>query len=201
MSLVIVLGLGLIGGLVNDLLNWLLLGVIGGLFVMLLSGLGGGLLGGLQEIKVSTTQVPNQAIHRSFQSGIISGVSLWLGIMLVGGLVGGMLGRLDFGLRLGLGDRLVGGAIYSGLGFGLAGGLGFGLIAVIQHYSLRIALWREGVIPLNYVRFLCQCHDALLLQRDGGIFRFRHPLLQDYFADLWEGAEEPVPANTPATRP
>jgi hypothetical protein len=34
------------------------------------------------------------------------------------------------------------------------------------------------------VRFLDTARDLLVLQRDGGIYRFRHILLRDYFASL-----------------
>jgi tetratricopeptide (TPR) repeat protein len=79
--------------------------------------------------------------------------------------------------------------LLSGLLSGLLGGFARGWGAIVLHYILRLALWRTGVIPLYYVHFLCQCHDAMLLQRDGGTFRFRHPLLQDYFANLYSGPD------------
>ncbi len=195
-GLVSVLGWGLLNAMDDDMVFVLLIGLIGGLFsgvvfgmvFGLLIGLIGGLLR-LQRVDVTATRVPNQTIRRSLQSGTIAGLVFGLVFGVGWGLIGGLVGGLGLGL-------------IGGLLFGLLGGLGFGWAAVIQHYTLRFALWREGVIPLNYVRFLCQCHDALLLQRDGGIFRFRHPLLQDYFADLWERAEPAsVPTNTPATHP
>jgi energy-coupling factor transporter ATP-binding protein EcfA2 len=49
---------------------------------------------------------------------------------------------------------------------------------------LRLFLWREGAIPWRYFRFLRRASDLLLLQTVGGTVRFRHLLLQDYFAGL-----------------
>ena len=186
--------------------EWLMFGMIGVLFGGLVFGPQGGLLGGIVSLiffgllsgrkRADVIDLsPNDSLSRSLQSGFLVGL---FGVM-IGTLFGALIGNLASGIGFGLFLALI-------------GGLSFGWVAVIQHYTLRFALWREGVIPLNYVRFLCQslrgkqkqecirgviplnyvrflgqCHDALLLQRDGGIFRFRHSLLQNYFADMWEG--------------
>ncbi len=196
-GLVSVLGWGLL--MLNGPDNELVFGLLGGVVFGLLDG-----VLGLERADVPVTRGP--AIRGSLQSGTIAG--LVFGLLF--GLGWGLFGWLMVGLIIMEGGGLVrdlpGGLVFGLLGGvlgGLLGGLIFGWSAVIQHYSLRFALWREGVIPLNYVRFLSQCHDALLLQRDGGIFRFRHPLLQDYFADLWEAPEgaAPPPAKVGKARP
>jgi len=50
---------------------------------------------------------------------------------------------------------------------------------------LRFCFYLEGVMPLRYVDFLeygCACR--FLEHNDGGSYRFRHKILQDYFASL-----------------
>jgi hypothetical protein len=68
--------------------------------------------------------------------------------------------------------------------FGLVFGLGGGLGAFLQHYVLRYLLARQRLLPWDAVGFLDTARDLLVLQRDGGIYRFRHILLRDYFASL-----------------
>ncbi|MEM6520099.1 MAG: NACHT domain-containing protein [Cyanobacteria bacterium P01_D01_bin.71] len=54
----------------------------------------------------------------------------------------------------------------------------------IQHFILRLLLFRSQDIPWNYTRFLNYCTDRLLLQRVGGRYRFIHKLLQEHFAAM-----------------
>jgi len=56
--------------------------------------------------------------------------------------------------------------------------------ACIQHFILRLILYRNGYIPWNYARFLDYCTERLFLQRVGGRYRFIHKLLQDHFAQM-----------------
>jgi hypothetical protein len=72
------------------------------------------------------------------------------------------------------------------LGGGLVFGLVFGLGAFLKHYVLRFLLARQRLLPWDAVGFLDTARDLLVLQRDGGIYRFRHILLRDYFASLTE---------------
>jgi len=57
---------------------------------------------------------------------------------------------------------------------------------LIQHCILRIALNLEKKAPLQYVKFLNTTTKARILERDGGHWRFRHQLIQDYFAQRYE---------------
>jgi len=56
--------------------------------------------------------------------------------------------------------------------------------------TLRIALSLEKKAPLKYVQFLEATTKARILEKDGGQWRFRHQLLQDYFAQLYEKNDE-----------
>ncbi len=79
---------------------------------------------------------------------------------------------------------------------GLSDGMGFGLatagavwatsggVASVQHFFLRLRLWRAGYIPWRYARFLDYASECILLRKVGGGYIFMHRLLLDYFASL-----------------
>jgi hypothetical protein len=158
------LGFGLLAGLLSGLFFRLILGLDEWLLAGLFAGLSFGLIeGGLMV----TRTFPNEGIHRSARSALLSG--LFFGLPL------GWLFGLDEGLLAGL---------FFGLSFGLFFGLAFGGRACIQHYVLRIMLWRNGSAPLNYVRFLDYAADHIFLRKVGGGYIFVHRLLLEYFASL-----------------
>ncbi|HEX5690102.1 MAG TPA: hypothetical protein VFX76_08870, partial [Roseiflexaceae bacterium] len=66
----------------------------------------------------------------------------------------------------------------------LLGCLLFGGLACIQHYVLRLLLWRAGTMPLNDVQFLDQAADLMLLRKVGGGYIFLHRLLLEHFAGM-----------------
>lgn len=167
--------LGVIGGLVGGVVSGLVAGLVGGLVSGLIFGLRAG-----KEIETKTA--PNQGMWRSAQNALLVG--------LVSILVIGPFARLVVGLFEGLGImgiRLFGGFSFglpSGLAFGLLGAWEFGGLACIQHAALRLALWRGGAMPLNYVRFLDYCAERIFLRKVGGGYIFVHRLLMEYFAGL-----------------
>ncbi|NEP14853.1 MAG: TIR domain-containing protein [Symploca sp. SIO2C1] len=59
--------------------------------------------------------------------------------------------------------------------------------ACIQHFTLRLILYRNGCIPWNYARFLDYASDRIFLQKVGGGYIFIHRLLLEHFAqmELW----------------
>ena len=122
------------------------------------------------------------------------------------GLVYGLISMLISGLTFGLASGLVLGTalgLVLGAALGAAAGLFFGLFhegggEALKYDLLRWHLKREGAIPWRYFHFLSGASDLLLLQQIGGTVRFRHPLLQDYFADLTpERVEELAPRCRP----
>lgn len=56
--------------------------------------------------------------------------------------------------------------------------------ACIQHFTLRLILWRSGYIPWNYARFLNYATERVFLQRVGGHYRFIHDFLREHFAQM-----------------
>ncbi len=56
-----------------------------------------------------------------------------------------------------------------------------------KHFVLRLALYLEKKMPLRWVSFFRYATSARILEQDGGQWRFRHQILQDYFAERWRG--------------
>jgi hypothetical protein len=168
---------GLAYGLAYGLIGGLVVGLAGGL----LFGLAVGLLGGLTSGGTVERAVPNQGIRRSARRAITVGLAYGLVVGLLFGLLGGLFFGLDLGLSIGLFTGLAVGLLV-GLFGGLIGGLTYGGQAGLSHLALRIVLWREGAMPLNYVRFLEYAKDRIFLRRVGGGYIFIHRLVQEHFA-------------------
>lgn len=64
----------------------------------------------------------------------------------------------------------------------------FGLLPVLQHFSLRCVLYFRGYAPWNYAKFLKYTTERRLTQQIGGRFRFIHRELLDHFAAMDTGA-------------
>src|SRR6266700_5428157 len=62
--------------------------------------------------------------------------------------------------------------------------LRIGGAAALQHLVLRVFLWRCGLIPWNYPRFLDDSVECILLRKVGGGYIFVHRFLLEYFAAL-----------------
>jgi hypothetical protein len=69
---------------------------------------------------------------------------------------------------------------------------------MFKHWMLRICLTLEGSMPLRYADFLSYATELRILEKDGGQWRFRHQILQDYFARGAgaDGSPEPAPARS-----
>jgi hypothetical protein len=163
------------------LLAMLLVGALFGL----ITALGFGLVGGLTSGIVEEQRHPNQAVRRSARRAlqVFGGVTLvtiplaTLILVLIGGSPQ-LLNNLPFAVQASL---LIGPIL------GILAALAFGGYAVLSHAALRLVLWRCGVAPLVYVRFLEYAKRRALLTRVGGGYEFR-PGLLEYFASRYEGA-------------
>jgi hypothetical protein len=105
----------------------------------------------------------------------------------VGGVASGFVCGIAFGWVGQLRDWPILGtglAIVCGCIFALQAGILNGGIACIEHYTLRLYLWRAGSLPWKYSRFLDFADEHLLLRKLGGGYMFSHRLLLDYFASL-----------------
>lgn len=159
--------------------------------------IGGAIFGLFCEPRVSTvvpsqmvTQIPNQGIKLRAKYTLTTG--------LIGGLIYGLIAGLTFGLSVGttrgqIVDQPLVGVIF-GLSAATLGGLVYGLISgltggggtVSKHCILRLALWRQGMIPWNYARFLDYAATLIFLRKVGGGYIFVHRLIMEHFAALDE---------------
>ena len=64
---------------------------------------------------------------------------------------------------------------------GITIGLSNGGTPCMAHFSLRLTLWQNGLIPWNYARFLKYATQRKLIQQVGGRFRFIHDSLRKHF--------------------
>jgi len=210
-----VLIFGLVVVLVDDqpvdphvrLVYLLVVGLVGLLTFVLVAPL----VFGVVVPKINTRDFVNWSIL-----SYLSSVKKRLVVVLVVGLVVGLVAGLVSMLVLGLVGLLVFGLIF-GLIFGLVFGL-FDLIqkessdfiqikspyqrfyasmkvfyfSILQHWHLRYLLYKKGVLPLHLVDFLNEMTACHLLETDGATWRFRHRIIQDYFAGLWkeEGGQD-----------
>lgn len=159
-------GLGLIFGLVMQIVGWQLTTVLTK-GVGVLWGIGFLIIGAARGQSLEMKHTPNQGITLSAKNSLYAGV--------LAGLTGGLFGWLTL-------DG------YNGLRFGLAGlimwWLMFGGGNVINHFLLRLLLWANGNMPWTYTRFLNFAAERVLLRQVGGGYIFMHRLLQAYFANL-----------------
>jgi hypothetical protein len=78
--------------------------------------------------------------------------------------------------------------LYYWLGLGLLVGFGGGLLntAFFNHIILCLCLKWEKKLPLDWVSFFEYVTNARILEQDGGQWRFRHQILEDYFLEEWK---------------
>ena len=195
--------IGLIAALTALLITLLILKAFLGIKYSLIYTLCGGLIGGLVSgiiymliaSDVKRPEIPNQGIVQSAKNSILTGIFgtvfiLILGITFIIWLVLFLRNKeriaifFKFFMSDYLGIPLLGMLIIIALGVGIIAALMVGGKACIQHFVLRLILYRNGYIPWNYARFLDYCTECLFLQRVGGRYRFIHRLLQEHFAAM-----------------
>jgi len=59
-------------------------------------------------------------------------------------------------------------------------------LSFCQHLLLRYQCSKKNYLPLKLDVFLDEMAKNHLLESDGATWRFRHRILQDYFAEMWE---------------
>jgi NACHT domain len=160
--------------------------LVGGLGVGLSVGLSAGLVGGVGaglnqvlQSKPSTISRPNLGTLRSQRyAGII-----WI---IGAGLTGAGLTGLSLWRRENIFRLLI---IPLGLALTTVLSLQKGGMFSVHHYTSRFLLWRFGLAPLRYVRFLNEAALRLFLHRRGGAYEFFHLTFRDYMADLYEASK------------
>jgi DNA polymerase III delta prime subunit len=66
----------------------------------------------------------------------------------------------------------------------LLAALFLGGLFAMQHYTTRLFLWMERLLPLMAVRFLNEATERLFLIRHGGSYEFLHSTFRDYMAEI-----------------
>ena len=160
-----------------------------GLMTTLIAGLIVGLRGGLSSYEIELRTLPNQGIRSSLCNCFIIGLTVGLIAGLTAGLPYDGLRLDDIGMsstditELARFTGLIAGLI-AGLIVGLINGLKYGGGAVIQHFALRLVLYKKGHIPWNYAKFLNFASDRLLMKKVGGGYVFFHRMLLGHFARM-----------------
>lgn len=145
----------------------------------------------IQKVSSKDRIQPNQGIYNSFRSTVLYTLILTFALSI--------FFQLTFQVPasdLFIGLPAIGFAI--GLLYGpLLGVIFGGGLAVIQHYSVRRYLARNGGAPFKWpwqdhklTLFLDEMSDRFLLYRIGGGWVFTHRYLLEYFADEWAKHKE-----------
>jgi hypothetical protein len=211
---------GMVGAMVVGLFGtfWyvsLTLGLIVGLSIWLIMGLFGAMLG--YEYEISTVEYVRFSFRKTamyciydFRRILVTGLIGGLAAGLIGGLVEGLIGGLILALVVWLYgawfDQLNSSLSYLKLNhphqrFNLSMKVFY--FSILQHWHLRHLLYKKDLLPLHLIHFLKEATRHNILESNGGSWRFRHRVLQDYFAAYWEehyaADDEGMPIKEDAT--
>jgi eukaryotic-like serine/threonine-protein kinase len=141
----------------------------------LLWGFSRGLVRGLSAAPIPVRTTPNEGIRRSARHGLLLGFAVMLVVALVFSLVALMFEARSSRLSVVLLGLLFGAT------FGWLWALASGLGAAVQHATLRLLMWRYGMAPLRYVRWLDYAVRLRLLYWGvGGGHVFIHRMVQEH---------------------
>lgn len=161
----------LIGGkplrLEFGLINGFIFGLIGGMLFGLVKGL-------VENASFATVVSPYYRLKSEIKLEIFQ----WLIIMLPTNPLVSYISRGTKTLM----------SLTSGVLIGGVFGIFLGLLntSLFKHIILRLLLYSEKKLPLRWVSFFTYATATRILEQDGGQWRFRHQILQDYFAQKWE---------------
>ena len=135
-----------------------------------------GLRTGVREVKEGANYGITSGLVNAYRAGLVMFASGMLGFCLTAFLFLSGDDRASF--------IAAGAAIYvmAGTGFALA----FGGIDFINHFVLRLIVYRNGYTPRKLHVFLDHCTKLVFLRRVGGGYIFIHRLLLEHFAAMWE---------------
>ena len=209
---------GLAFGLLFGLANGLVYGLVGGLSFgpvgVLISGLGAYRTSG--TIRIYNDGITNWSWKNYFQSivssmkhdkgvgpffSVVFGLGSGLGSGLVGGLSIGLIFGLVYSLHMGLIHLKEKSSSITQMNspyhrFNASNRMLH--FSILQHKHLCYLLRKKGLLPPDLVAFLNDMSRRHILEFDGdpvtgtggGSWRFRHRILQEYFAEKWVEPEE-----------
>jgi hypothetical protein len=145
-----------------------------------------GFIAGCLQVEIPVRAAPNEGTRRSGRNALIAGLASSIIVGVVTGYSYSLTypdedELLDFVSRS---SEVMGSGLLFGLLAALIIALANGGLFWIRHYVLRIFLWREGIAPLHYVRFLDYAVSRIFLRRSGGGYLFVHRTLREYFQNL-----------------
>jgi hypothetical protein len=135
------------------------------------------------DINIKERNVVNLGIKNSAKNALLCALIFALLGFLIGFVFELIIDVQNPAVRT-LAARWILSGIIVGLVGALFGGLFGGLLACIQHFTLRLIIAFHGDMPWRYVRFLNYPTKQRFLQREGGRYRFIHPLLQKHFTTI-----------------
>jgi len=182
---------GVIGGLlvgwrigwVRGMISGLVVGMSIGLFFGIIFASGFGMIS-LLYTKQTQTTYPGQRLASTAKNSLIMALVYGITFLLLYGTIFGIGGALLFGSS----EVVIWGVkigVFFGLVGGLIGGWFYGGYAFIQHYTLRLILAIQNILPWRLVPFLDHCVDLIFLRRVGGGYIFIHRLLMEHFAEMY----------------
>ncbi len=128
------------------------------------------------EVKIRTSA--SMGLKRSRHNGFRVGLAAAIGTLFLTVLTLCTASLIGFSIPwLATLPWIVGGVLFLGLNAGLA----YGGFVILQYKCLRSMLYRLGLTPNEYVRFLDYAAERSLLRKVGGGYTFMHALLLDYF--------------------
>jgi eukaryotic-like serine/threonine-protein kinase len=165
-----------------------------GLVASTVGGVVGGLLGDLEEEPAGTARRHpglRPALAGTARVGgralLMVAAALWAVLLLL---------ALVFDVQFGAGEWRA--PAFAALALGWWSALALRGLDLVQHFTLRLLLWCEGIFPLRWVRFLDQAVDCNLMHRVGPGYEFIHPWL---LAELAAGAPSDPNAGSAAAEP
>ncbi|HSH04824.1 MAG TPA: protein kinase [Anaerolineae bacterium] len=131
-------------------------------------------IGGIRRDRIDTRTYPNQGVWLGIRNGTL--VSLTIGAIFY---IYFWLFSPYYDLSSDYFRPFMTLAVIVGTFIGYAG-------SFLEHFLLRILLWRQKAIPWQYISFLEQAVNLGFLRKVGGGYIFMHRLLQEYFAQQTE---------------
>ncbi|MDB9511534.1 signal peptidase I [Kamptonema animale CS-326] len=170
-----------------ELILVIIFGLIFGLILGIILGIISGLIQGL-KIDLKVRKYPNQGIWETrTKTLMMMGLSILLLFLLIV-IIPNWPTRQDVNLVKSLMEA-------GGIGFFWGGFILGGGVALVQHFSLRWVLYRQGQMPWNYAKFLTAVSQAGILKQSGGRFRFYHDKLREYLAQDMAIASYSIPKS------
>jgi eukaryotic-like serine/threonine-protein kinase len=130
----------------------------------------GAIKGQISEAK----NLPNQGIKLSIRNSLLLGLTFGFFFMVLCLI---LLSYYDSNENFKLVDFII-----IGISSGLIAFMWYGCIDAIQHYILRLLLWRDKKTPWVYATFLDYAVERIFLQKVGGGYIFIHRLFLEYFS-------------------